>query len=120
MNKKTLVIGASSKPDRFSYKAVRKLKALGYEVIPVGIREGEIEGIMIQTGYPELTDIDTITIYINASIQPLYYDYILKLKPKRVILNPGTENEELKRLCKQNEIEIVEYCTLIMLGSDDY
>ncbi|MCX6257935.1 MAG: CoA-binding protein [Bacteroidia bacterium] len=120
MNKKTLVIGASNNPDRFSYKAVRKLKASGYEAIPIGIREGEIEGIKIHLGYPEIKDVHTITIYINPSIQPVYYDYILKLKPIRVIFNPGTENEELKQLCKQNEIEVVEYCTLIMLSSDEY
>lgn len=117
MEKKTLVIGASPKPERFSYKAVKLLSRNGYPVVAQGVRDGEIEGIKIIKGKPQINDIHTVTMYVGPDRQAEYYNYILALKPKRIIFNPGTENDELKQLAEQNGIETVENCTLVMLNT---
>ncbi len=119
-SKKTLVLGASTNQDRVSYEAVLRLRRAGYEVVPVGIREGEIEGCEILTGEPEVADVDTITLYLNPERQRAYTDYILRLKPRRIIFNPGTENPELMRLAKQAGIETEIACTLVMLSLKQY
>jgi uncharacterized protein len=113
--KKTIVLGATPNSDRYAYQAVTLLTQKGHEAIPVGIRKGNIEGIPIQNGTPLIENVDTITLYINEKLQPNYYDYMLSLKPKRLIFNPGTENMELMQLAKANNIEIEIGCTLVML-----
>jgi uncharacterized protein len=113
--KKTIVLGATPNSDRYAYQAVALLTQKGHEAIPVGIRKGTIEGIPIQNGTPWIENVDTVTLYINEKLQPNYYDYIFSLKPKRLIFNPGTENMELIRLAKVNDIEIEIGCTLVML-----
>jgi len=118
MEKKTIVIGASPKPERFSNKAVRLLRRNGYPVIAQGIREGKIEDVEIIKGKPQINDIHTVTMYIGPARQPEYYDYILGLMPKRIIFNPGTENRELKQMAEEKGIETVENCTLVMLNTD--
>ncbi len=118
--KKTVVLGATPNPDRFAYAATQRLSRKGYEVVPVGIRQGEIEGIPIQLGQPELEEVDTITLYLNAQRQEQYYDYILGLQPKRIIFNPGTENPELVHLAREKGIETENACTLVMLSVDTY
>lgn len=115
-DKKTLVIGGSVKPERFSNKAIRKLLRYGHPVVSIGLRKAEVEGVEIQTGFPELTGIRTVTMYVGPQNQPQYYDYILKLKPQRIIFNPGTENSEFADMAHQQGIETVNHCTLIMLG----
>ena len=115
--KKTLVIGASIKPERYSNKAVRLLKKMGYPVVAVGGREGQIEDVKIHKGQPYFADIHTITVYLSPKRQEGLLEYILKLKPKRVIFNPGTENYEIFPILEQNGIEIVQNCTLVMLRS---
>ena len=117
---KTIVIGASPNPDRYSYKATTMLNQYGHEVVPVGIRKGKIEHTDIIKGKPEITDTHTVTMYVGAARQPEYYDYILSLNPKRIIFNPGTENNELASLAKANGIETIEHCTLVMLCSQEY
>jgi predicted CoA-binding protein len=117
---KTLVLGASLKPYRYSHRAVKILKLNGYEVVPIGLREGEIEGIKILTGQPELENIHTVTLYMNAQRQKAVYDYILSLKPKRIIFNPGAENPELYKLATTNGIYCENACTLVMLSTKDY
>ncbi|MFP4059119.1 MAG: CoA-binding protein [Bacteroidales bacterium] len=118
--KKTVVIGASPSQIRFSYKAVKSLARRQHEVIPIGIREGNINGLKIIVGKPEETGVDTVTLYIRPEKQKEYYNYIVNLQPKRIIFNPGTENPELTRLARDNGIKVVEDCTLIMLNSDTY
>lgn len=118
--KKTLVLGASPNPDRYSYKATSKLAAHGHDVVPVGVRSGEIEGHQIITDRPQPEDLDTVTLYIGPARQPDYYDYILSLKPKRIIFNPGTENEELMQLANNEGIETEVACTLVLLSTDQY
>ncbi len=120
MNKKTLVIGASTHTDRYSYKAIHKLMQYGHDVVAIGKNGGKIADIHIHTDTPTLNEIHTVTLYVNPTIQPTYYDYILKLKPKRVIFNPGTENPELYKLLSNNNIEPIEACTLVMLQTRQF
>ncbi len=119
-SKKTLVLGASTNPSRYSYSAVQRLDMHDHEVVAIGNREGEIDGIKIQTEQLPLEDIDTVTLYLNAMNQQPYYDYILSLKPKRIIFNPGTENPELVKLARENGIEVEIGCTLVMLSIGNY
>ena len=118
--KKTIVLGATPNPERYAYLATKRLKAHGHDVIPLGIRRGEIEGIKIENGTPQYEGVDTITLYLNPDLQKLYYDYIFSLKPKRIIFNPGTENFELIRMAKEKGIEIELGCTLVMLSIGNY
>ena len=118
--KKTLIIGASPNPQRMSNIVTQKLHALGHEVIPLGIRKGEINGLEIKLQRADFQNIDTITLYLNPTLQKDYYDYILSLKPKRLIFNPGTENFELAKLAKENGIEAIIGCTKVMLSLGQY
>lgn len=118
--KKTLVLGATSNPARYAYLAVMKLQRFGHEVVPLGNRTGEVDGLSILVGTPALENIDTVTLYLGAPRQVQYYDYILSLHPKRIIFNPGAENPELEDLAEANGIETVEGCTLVMLSIGAY
>ena len=118
--KKTLVLGASPNPLRFSHKMVKSLVRHQNEVVAVGFREGEISGIKILTGKPSLKDIHTISLFIGPKGQVSVYDYILSLHPRRIIFNPGTVNEELMKLARDKGIEVVTDCALVMLSSGKY
>lgn len=118
--KKTLVLGASDNPDRYSYRAVHQLKKHGHEVVPVGIRKGQVAGLPIHTDRPAAENVDTVTLYVGPQNQPSWYDYILDLQPKRIIFNPGTENPELERLANARGIQTEEACTLVMLSVGQY
>ena len=118
--KKTLVIGASTNPLRFSHKMVKSLARHDFEAVPLGIRKGDIAGIEILTGKPELSDVHTVSLYLSPQRQKEYYDYIIGLKPKRIIFNPGTHNQELIDLAKENDIEPVIDCALIMIAKGIY
>ena len=120
--KKTVIIGASTNPSRFAYLAAERLHEHGVEFVLVGIKKGNVLGqeILDLRAQPKISDVDTITLYINPTNQREWYDYFLKLKPKRVIFNPGTENPELEKLLEEKNIEALEACTLVMLGSGQY
>lgn len=118
--KRTLIIGASSNPSRYAYIAAGKLLAYGHEIILVGRKKGVTLGTDIQTEKLFWEDVDTVTLYINPSHQPDYYDYIISLKPKRVIFNPGTENPEFEDILLNKNIVPVEACTLVMLSIGQY
>ena len=120
MNKKTVVIGASSKPDRYSNKAVLKLQNYNHEVIALGFENGYIGSVPIETTWKKYENIDTITLYLNPHRQKEYYKYILDLKPKRIIFNPGTENPALAQMAFDQQILVLEACTLVMLTTDQY
>ena len=120
MNKKTLIIGASDKQDRYSYLAAHSLYKHGHEVVLFGKRSGNVIGQEIIKEKPILKDIDTVTLYVNPLHQQDWYDYIISIKPKRVVFNPGAENPEFEKLLKQNNIEAVEACTLVMLSIGNY
>ncbi|GAA4457560.1 CoA-binding protein [Nibrella saemangeumensis] len=117
---KTLVIGASEKPDRFAFRAANSLLRHGHDIELIGLRSGQIQGHPIQTGLPDLEDIDTVTMYVGARNQGPYYDYLKKLKPRRVIFNPGAENPDLERQLQKEGIQPIEACTLVMLAVGNY
>jgi len=120
VQKKTLVLGASENPSRYSYLAVRKLTSHQHPVVAIGRKKGKVGEVPIETDHLPLEDIDTVTLYLNPRNQQEYYDYILSLQPQRIIFNPGTENEELEQLAKENGIETIEACTLVMLSIGNY
>jgi len=120
MNKKTVVIGASANPERYAYKAVLALQKNNHDVVPVGLKEGEINGIKIITGKPAITDVDTVTLYVGPQNQAAWMDYIFSLNPKRIVFNPGTENLEFQKLAASKGIETPEACTLVMLSIGNY
>ena len=120
MKNKTLVLGASENPERYSNKAIVRLKDHGHEVVAIGRRAGSVSGVPIATSNPELEDIDTVTLYLNPLNQQPYYEYILSLKPRRIIFNPGTENDELEKMAAKAGIKVQEACTLVLLGTGQY
>lgn len=119
-NKKTLVLGASTKPDRYAFKAINMLVDRGHSVVAIGQNVGEVAGISIKTKNIPLKNIDTVTLYLNPIRQRDYYNYILETKPKRVVFNPGTENPEFYQLLKSNNIEVEVACTLVLLATNQY
>lgn len=119
-NKKTLVLGASENPERYSNLAVKKLTAYRHAVVAVGKRKGNIGNIVIETEKKAFDNIDTVTLYLNPLHQQEYYDYILSLHPKRIIFNPGAENEELTAIANENNIDVQEACTLVLLSTGQY
>ena len=118
--KRTLIIGASNNPERYAYKAAERLLAHGHEIELLGLRPDVIFGKTIDTERKTYDGLDTVTLYVGPQRQPEYYDYVLSLKPKRVIFNPGTENDEFETLLKENGIEAEEACTLVLLGPGQY
>lgn len=120
MKKKTLVIGASENTARYSNMAVNKLLSKQHEVVAIGKTGGKTQNVEIHKEQVQDDDIDTVTLYVNPTHQQPYYDYILSLKPRRIIFNPGTENDELERLAAQQGIDVLEACTLVMLSTGQY
>ncbi len=118
--KKTVVLGASENPTRYSFLAIEKLKRYGHPVIAIGKKKGHVGNTEIITEHPAEKEVDTVTLYLNPLLQKQYYDYIISLKPNRIIFNPGTENEELVDLAKKNGIYPLEACTLALLSTGQY
>lgn len=116
----TLVIGASLNPNRYSNIAIKRLRDRQIPVVAIGLRKGEILDVSILTEKTPLENIDTITLYLNPKRQEEYYNYIISLKPRRVIFNPGTENMELVKKLKENGIESEIACTLVLLSTNQY
>jgi predicted CoA-binding protein len=118
--KVTLVIGASTNIERYSYKAMHALLANGYGAIPMGLKKGNIAGLEIINDRPPLEKVHTVTLYINPTVQQEWQEYILSLKPKRIIFNPGTENSALAESATKAGIEVLEACTLVLLATKQY
>lgn len=118
--KKTLVLGASDNPSRYSYLAVQRLRNHGHPVVAIGRKSSIVADVNIGTEKNPYTDIDTVTLYLNPQHQQEYYDYIISLHPRRIIFNPGTENEELEQLAEKNNIKTIEACTLVLLSTNQY
>jgi predicted CoA-binding protein len=120
--KPTLVIGATEKTNRFANKAIQSLVRKNHPVFALGKRKGNVEGVEIETDISKFEDkeIDTITLYINPGHQLELYDSMIRLKPKRVIFNPGTENTEFENLLLENNIAFEEACTLVLLNTNQY
>ena len=119
-SKKTLVLGASSNPDRYSFIAINRLRNYNHPTVAIGRKKGKVGDIEIDMDKKPIEDVDTITLYLNAANQKQYYDYILSLKPKRIIFNPGAENDELYDLASKNGIKPMEACTLVLLSTGQY
>jgi predicted CoA-binding protein len=119
-NKKTLVLGASTKPDRYAFKAITMLVEKRHSVLAIGQNAGEVAGIKIHTKQIPLANIDTVTLYLNAVRQRDYYNYIVETQPKRVIFNPGTENPEFYQLLQLNNIKVEVACTLVLLTTNQF
>ena len=118
--KKTLVLGASANPARYSFLAINRLRAHDHPVVAVGKKNGQVLDVPISTDHVAAADVDTIALYLNPRNQVEYYDYILDINPKRIIFNPGTENDELIQKARENNIEPVIGCTLVMLSTNQY
>lgn len=120
--KKTLVVGATANSSRYAFLAARMLNEYGHEFVPIGIKKETVLGkeILNLREKPPIDNIDTITLYIGPQNQPEWYDYLLSLKPKRIIFNPGTENEEFEKMAEAKNVEVVEGCTLVMLRSNQF
>ncbi len=120
MTKNTLVFGASLKPYRYSYIALKRLVEAGEEVLAFGLREGRVAGVKIETSCESFRDVDTVTLYMNPQRQREFYKTILDLKPRRVIFNPGTENPEFYDLLAAADIDVEVACTLVLLSIGHY
>jgi predicted CoA-binding protein len=122
MNKKTVVVGATDNQSRYAFLAANMLQEYDHDVVPLGIKKGNVMGheILDIRTKPEIKDVDTITLYIGPQRQPEWYEYLLSLKPKRIIFNPGTENPEFEKLAEDKGIETLEACTLVMLRSRQF
>ena len=119
-SKKTLVLGASDNPSRYSYLAVNRLRSHGHPVVAIGKKNSMVADVPIEKEKKDWDNVDTITLYLNPNHQQQYYDYILSLKPKRIIFNPGAENDELADLAVKNGIKPIEACTLVLLSTNQY
>jgi len=117
---KTLVIGASENPERYSNMAIKKLVTYGHSVVAVGNKVGAVDEVKIEVGKPAFSDIHTVSLYIRPDLQLAYVDYIKQLKPQRVIFNPGTENVQIENEFIESGIEITEACTLVLLAIDRF
>jgi predicted CoA-binding protein len=117
---KTLVIGASDNPARYSNMAIKLLRKYGHNVVAVGRKKTTVGDVPVEKETKVWEDIDTITLYLNPTHQQEYYDYFLSLQPRRIIFNPGTENDELERLASEQGIQCDEACTLVLLSTGQY
>ena len=120
MSKKTLVLGASLKPNRYSNLAIQRLRNYKHPVVGIGLREGKVADVEIKTNLMPFKDVDTVTLYLNPQRQKAYYEYLIALAPNRIIFNPGTENSEFQNILMQRGIDYLEACTLVMLSTGQY
>ncbi|MCE2895360.1 MAG: CoA-binding protein [Flammeovirgaceae bacterium] len=120
--KKTVIVGASTNPSRYAFMAAERLVDNHHEIVPIGVKSGEVFGKLILDigSKPSIEDVDTITLYLGPQHQPEHYEYLLSLKPKRVIFNPGTENVEFEKKVEESGAEALEACTLVMLSTGQY
>lgn len=118
--KKTVVLGASDNPARYSYLAINKLRAHEHPVVAIGRKKTQVADVPIVTDQSPVEGVDTVTLYLNPTHQKEYYDYILSLHPKRIIFNPGAENEELAALAEEKGIQPMEACTLVLLSTGQF
>ena len=118
--KKTVVLGASGNPSRYSQLAIQRLRQHGHPVVAIGRKAAMVADVPVTTDKKSSEDVDTVTLYLNQDHQKEYYDYILSLNPKRIIFNPGAENDELAAMASRHGIKPVEACTLVMLATGQY
>ena len=119
---KTVILGATTNESRYAYLVAERLYNRGMDFVPVGRKSGNVFGetILDIDSTPHIEDVHTITLYIGSKNQVEWYTYIISLKPKRIIFNPGTENKDLVKLAEANDIEVEVGCTLVMLSIGNY
>ena len=122
MGKKTVIVGATPNQSRYAFLAANMLREYEHNIVPIGIKRGEVAGkeILDIRKKPAINDVDTITLYIGPRHQPEWYEYLLSLEPKRIIFNPGTENDEFEKLAEARGIEAMQACTLVLLRSHQF
>ena len=115
------ILGASPKPDRYAYKAFQMLREYGHQPVPVNPAFEEILG---EKCYPTIAEapkpIDTVTMYLGEARSNPLIDQIIGTKPRRIIMNPGAENQTLAQKAEDAGIEVVEGCTLVMLRTGQF
>ncbi|MGL1893920.1 MAG: CoA-binding protein [Spirochaetaceae bacterium] len=115
------VLGASNKEDRYSNMAVKLLTSYKHDVLPVHPTISEIDGIKVYSDLDSIKDkVDTLSLYLNPKYVDANLDGIFRLKPKRVIFNPGTESAHAIKSLKDEGIDVVIGCTLVMLKTDQF
>jgi uncharacterized protein len=119
-SKKTLVLGASANPGRYSFLAINQLREHHHPVIAIGKNSARVADVPVQTETTPIPDLDTVTLYLNKDNQKKYYDYILSQRPRRVIFNPGAENPEFEKILSEKGIQTMEACTLVLLGTGQF
>jgi predicted CoA-binding protein len=120
ISKKTLVLGASDNPARYSFLAIHKLREHKHPVVAFGKRTAMVEDVPVQSETTPIQDLDTVTVYLNPNNQKSYYDFVLEQHPRRVIFNPGAENPEFKKTLTEHGVQVMEACTLVLLGTGQY
>lgn len=122
VNKKTVIVGATTSASRYAFIAAEMLRSYNHEIVAIGIKKGDVVGqpILDITEKPKIENVDTVTMYLGPQHQPPYYHYLLSLKAKRFIFNPGTENSEFEKMVEESGAEAIEACTLVMLRSNQY
>tara|TARA_S200000501_G_scaffold23690_1_gene20487 strand:- start:356 stop:727 length:372 start_codon:yes stop_codon:yes gene_type:complete len=120
VNYKTLVLGASTNNQRYSFQAVVRLLEADIEVIPMGIKQGKIADVKIVPPFSFQKDIHTVSLYLSPPKQVEYMDFIFRLKPKRVIFNPGTENIIFSKKLSERGIFWENACNLVLLSTNQY
>lgn len=118
--KRTLIIGATTNPNRYAYMAANRLLDHNYPIDLLGIKKGVIRNVTIKPKEDIEGTFDTVTLYVGPARQSEYIDFVVALKPKRVIFNPGTWNDEFVNKLESNKIEAVDACTLVMLSAGTY
>ncbi len=119
-SKKTLVLGASANPSRYSFLAINRLRENNHPVIAIGKRPAQVADVPVQVKTTPNADLDTVSIYLNKDNQKNYYDYIISQHPRRVIFNPGAENPEFEMILADKGIKVMEACTLVLLSTGQY
>ena len=117
---KTLVLGGSLNPARYSHRAIEMLRRHGHDTVSIGLKPGLVSDVMIETEQGDFNDIHTVTVYLNPQRQTAYYEYILSLAPQRIIFNPGTENDDFEKVASAEGIHCMNACTLVMLSTGQY
>jgi uncharacterized protein len=122
MSKKTVIVGATTNTSRYAFMAAEMLHSYHHEIVLIGIKKGDVVGqpILDIKLQPKIEDVDTVTMYLGPQHQPEYYNYLLSLKPKRFIFNPGTENSDFEKMVEQSGAEAIDACTLVILRSNQY
>jgi hypothetical protein len=118
--KKTLVLGGSPNPSRYSYLAINRLREHQHPVWSIGRRPAQVADITVQQEMTPIEDLDTVSVYLNQENQKNYYDFILAQHPRRVIFNPGAENPEFEKILEEHGVEVLEACTLVLLTTGQF